>query len=66
MFTSVERLLADTSHADIDTWLTGEPGRYQIRDFLLWAATAEHAHQLTVATRGRATGPPPATNTASP
>lgn len=42
--------------ADVDTWLTGGPGRYDVRDFLLWANTAGHARPLEVPTRGRRTG----------
>lgn len=49
--------LPDAGQDDVDTWLTGGPARYQVRDFLLWTASAGHAHRLTVPTLGRNTGP---------
>lgn len=42
--------------ADVESWLTGGPGRYDVRDFLLWANTTGHARALEVPTRGRRTG----------
>jgi hypothetical protein len=49
--------LAHAGQADIDTWLTGGPARYQVRDFLLWTATAGHTHTLTVPALTSRTGP---------
>ncbi len=49
--------LAEVGQGDIDTWLSGGPARYQVRDFLLWAATAGHARRLTVPTTRSRTGP---------
>jgi hypothetical protein len=50
--------LAQAGQADIDTWLAADgPARYQIRDFVLWAATAGHARKLTVPTLASRTGP---------
>jgi hypothetical protein len=48
--------LAEAGQNEIDIWLAGGPGRYQVRDFLLWAASAGHARKLTVPTRDRAAG----------
>jgi len=41
---------------EVDAWLTGGPARYQVRDFLLWAASASHAPALHVPTLGRNPG----------
>ena len=48
--------LADVGQGDIDTYLTGGPARYQVRDFLHWAAAGRHAHPFDVATAGRTPG----------
>jgi len=50
--------LADTSQADIDTYLAGQPpSRYRIRDFLQWAAATGHTGPVTITTPGRNPGP---------
>jgi hypothetical protein len=49
--------LAEVGQGDVDTWLIGGPARYQVRDFLLWAANAGHAGKLTVPTLASRTGP---------
>jgi hypothetical protein len=49
--------LAEAGQDDIDTWLTGGPAAYHVRDFLLWAASSGRAHPLTVPTRSRPSGP---------
>ena len=41
---------------DIEDYLTGATARYQVRDFLHWAAASGHAHPLTVPTPGRTPG----------
>ncbi len=48
--------LAEARQDEVDTWLTGGPARYRVRDFLLWAASAGHARPLTVPTLGRNPG----------
>lgn len=48
--------LAEAGQANVDTWLTGGPARYQARDFLRWAANAGHARTLLVPTLGRTPG----------
>jgi hypothetical protein len=48
--------LADAGQGDIDTYLTGGPSRYQVRDFLHWAAAGQHAQHFNVPTPGRAPG----------
>jgi len=49
--------LAEVGQGDVDTWLGGGPARYQVRDFLQWAATAGHARTLTAPTLASRTGP---------
>lgn len=48
--------LADVEQGDIDTYLTGGPARYQVRDFLQWAAAGRHAHRLDVPILGHTPG----------
>ncbi len=48
--------LADVGQGDIEDYLTVGPARYQVRDFLHWAAASGHAHPLTVPTPGRTAG----------
>jgi hypothetical protein len=50
--------LAEAGHADIDTYLAGQPpSRYRVRDFLQWAAAAGHTDPVSIATPGRNPGP---------
>lgn len=48
--------LTDTTQADLDDWLTGGPARYDIRDFLLWAAERRHCRPFAVPNPGRNPG----------
>ncbi len=48
--------LADVGQGDIEDYLTGGPARYQVRDFLQWAAAGRHAHPFTIPTLGRTPG----------
>jgi hypothetical protein len=48
--------LADAGQGDIDTYLTGGPARYQVRDFLHWAAASRHTHPFDVPTATRFPG----------
>jgi hypothetical protein len=49
--------LAEVGQGDADTWLAGGPARYQVRDFLQWAATAGHARAIIVPNLASRTGP---------
>ncbi len=48
--------LDQTSQGDVDTWLTGGPARYQVRDFLIWAGRSGHAQPLVVPSIGHNPG----------
>ncbi|MGH3687352.1 MAG: hypothetical protein ACRDSM_20350 [Pseudonocardiaceae bacterium] len=48
--------LRDAGQADLDTWLTGGPETYQVRDFLGWASEHGHRLPLHVPTLGRNPG----------
>lgn len=48
--------LRETTQADVDTWLTGRPENYQVRDFLDWASEHDHCPPLHVPLLGRVTG----------
>jgi hypothetical protein len=47
-----EITLDHAGQGDVDQWLTGGHARYQVRDFLGWAARTGHAHPLLVPTLG--------------
>jgi len=42
--------LDQAGQGDVETWLTGGPARYDVRDFLTWATHSGHAHPLVVPT----------------
>ncbi|MDN5859855.1 MAG: hypothetical protein L0H84_14660, partial [Pseudonocardia sp.] len=48
--------LREATQTDVDTWLTGRPENYQVRDFLDWAGAHGHCAALHVPLLGRVTG----------